>query len=161
VPFGRLQSGVPQSRRMGPGLALTLSATYGVSRTVALGVWGDMPRLSHGSACASCSAAGLAGGALAVYHLVQGVRFDPWLAAGFGWRTVTIESDSPDATYSGPELLRILVGGDWYATSLFGLGPTLELSAGTYTKRPADAGSGRAFWQLQTTLRVTLDLPGK
>jgi hypothetical protein len=161
VPLGRLQSGLPQSRLVGPGLALTLSATYGVSRTVALGIWADAQSWSKGSACAGCSGAGFAGGALAVYHLVQGVRFDPWLAAGLGWRTLTVESASPDVTYSGPELLRLLVGGDWYATSLVALGPALELSGGTYTKRPAGAGSGRTYWQFQTTLRVTLDLPGK
>jgi hypothetical protein len=161
VPFGRLQSGLPQSRRIGPGLALTLSATYGVSHAVALGLWGDLQRWSKGSACDSCSASGFAGGALVVYHLVQGVRFDPWVAAGLGWRTLTVRSDSPDATYSGPELLRLLVGGDWYATSLLGLGPALELSAGTYSNRPSPAGSRRAYWQLQTTLRVTLDFPGK
>ncbi|MBN1609973.1 MAG: hypothetical protein JW940_25320 [Polyangiaceae bacterium] len=161
VPLGRLQSGLPLSRRLGPGPAVALSATYGVSRAVALGLWGDMQRWGNGSACSSCSGTGLGAGALAAYHLVQGVRFDPWLAAGLGWRTLAIESDPSDAAYSGPEFLRLLVGGDWYATSLLALGPTLELAAGTYTKRPSRAGSRRAYWQLQTTLRVTLDLPGK
>jgi hypothetical protein len=162
VPFGRLRSRLPQSRRIGPGLALTLSATYGLSHTLAVGIWGDRQSWSKGSACNSCSAAGFAGGALAVYHIVQGVRFDPWLAAGLGWRTLTVDSDLSDATYSGPELLRLLVGGDWYATRLLGLGPTLELAAGTYTDRPSEPGTGRAYyWQFQTTLRIALDLPGK
>jgi hypothetical protein len=161
VPFGRLQAGLAQSRRIGTGLAFSLSATYGVSRMVALGLWGDAERWSGGTSCDDCSGTGYAAGALAAYHLVQGVRFDPWLAVGLGWRALSVESDSTHLNYAGPEVLRLLVGGDWYATSLLGLGPTVELSGGTYTKRPSDTSRARAHWQLQTTLRVTLDFPGK
>lgn len=161
LPFGRLDSRLSQSRRVGPGLALQLSGTYGVSRMVALGIWGDMQRLSDGSGRDDSSGTGFGVGALAVYHLVQGVRFDPWLAAGLGYRTMTVTSDAPDAAYGGPELLHLAVGGDWYATSLFGLGPALELSAGTFTTRPEHASSAHAYWQARATLRFTLDLPGK
>jgi hypothetical protein len=92
---------------------------------------------------------------------VQGTRFDPWLSAGLGWRTTRLTLRDSERRYAGPELLRLVLGGDWYATSLLGLGPTLELDCGAFTTHPSAAGATRLFWNVQSNLRLTLDLPGK
>lgn len=162
VPFGSLEEGVSQSDAMGSGWAFGLDASYGLSRTVALGAFGQLLRLGSSDSCTDCKAQSLAFGAFVRYHLVQGVRFDPWMAAGLGYRTTKISGLGEDVTYSGVEWLRLVVGGDWYAFDKVGFGPYLELDMGYYSKRsPGDFGSAAAHWTFATGLRVTLDLPGK
>ena len=163
VPFGSLEANLPQSDAMGAGWAFGLDAAYGVSRTVALGAFGQYLRLgSPGSSCSDCKASSMAAGAFVRYHLVQGVRFDPWMLAGIGYRTTTLSGLGNDVTYSGIEWLRLMVGGDWYAFDKIGFGPYLELDMGYYSSRSSgDLGSARAHWTFSTGARVTLDLPGK
>jgi hypothetical protein len=162
VPFGRLEAGAEQGDAMGPGWAFGADASYGLSRTVALGAFGQYLRLGEGDACSGCKTTSVAAGAFVRYHLVQGVRFDPWMSAGIGYRTTTVSGSGDDVTYSGIEWLRLTVGGDWYAFDKVGFGPYLELDMGYYGKRsPGEIGSTRAHWLFATGMRVTLDLPGK
>jgi len=147
---------------LGSGLGLSLEAAIGVSRTVALGVWGQAVSFGSSDECPDCSASSLAGGVFARYHLVQGVRFDPWLSAGLGFRTTSID-DTPTGKqdYSGIEWLRLAVGGDWYAFSLLGFGPFLEFDMGVFSTHPDSAGDSAAHFQLVLGARITLDVPGK
>jgi hypothetical protein len=162
LPFGSLESDVPQTDSLGTGLGLSLEAAIGVSRTVALGAWGQAASFGSTDTCPECSASSLAGGAFVRYHLVQGVRFDPWMSAGLGYRVLSIDNTpAGKQDFSGIEWLRFAVGGDWYAFSLFGLGPFLELDMGIYGTRPDSAGDSAAHFQLVVGARVTLDVPGK
>ena len=96
------------------------------------------------------------------YHLVQGVRFDPWASAGLGYRITKLSTPAANIDYSGIEWLRLQVGGDWYPFDKIGFGPYLELDMGRYSSRsPSSVGNGANHWHLATGLRVTLDLPGK
>jgi hypothetical protein len=164
APFGSLGADLPARDFLGDGLGLSIEAAVGVSRMVALGVWGQA--LSFGSGndkdCSDCSGSSLAGGAFVRYHLVQGVRFDPWMSAGLGFRTTSIDgTPSGKQDFSGIEWLRLAVGGDWYAFSLLGFGPFLELDMGIYGTRPDSAGDSAAHFQLVVGARITLDVPGK
>jgi hypothetical protein len=162
VPFGKLEEGVPQSDAMSSGWAFGAEASYGVSRTVALGAFGQLLRLGAPDDCDDCKTQSMAFGAFVRYHLVQGVRFDPWMAAGLGYRTTKITGGTADITYSGIEWLRLTVGGDWYAFDKVGFGPYLELDMGYYGKRsPGEIGPSASHWLFATGVRVTLDLPGK
>ncbi|MBI3204012.1 MAG: hypothetical protein HYZ29_20905 [Myxococcales bacterium] len=163
VPFGSLEANAPQSDAMGSGWAFGLDASYGLSRTVAVGAFGQYLTLGNpGSSCSDCKATSMAGGAFVRYHLVQGVRFDPWMLAGVGYRRTTLSGVGADVTYSGIEWLRLAVGGDWYAFDKVGFGPYLELDMGYYSSRSSgDLGDARAHWTFSTGARVTLDLPGK
>ena len=161
LPRGRFGSAQPQSDFLKAGFATAVEAAYGFSRTVALGAWVDAAWHATAKDCTSCSATSQAAGATVRYHLVQGTRFDPWLSAGLGWRTTRLTLRDSERRYAGPELLRLVLGGDWYATSLLGLGPTLELDCGAFTTHPSAAGATRLFWNVQSNLRLTLDLPGK
>ncbi len=162
VPFGSLEADLPQSDAMSSGWAFGLDASYGVSRTLAVGAFGQFLALGKPDSCGDCKTKSMAVGAFVRYHLVQGFRFDPWMLAGLGYRTTTISGVGDDVTYSGIEWLRLAVGGDWYAFDKVGFGPYLELDMGYYSSRSSgDMGSARAHWHLSSGLRVTLDLPGK
>ncbi|MBK7581414.1 MAG: hypothetical protein IPI67_14525 [Myxococcales bacterium] len=162
VPFGKLEAKAPQTDAMGSGWAFGLDAAYGLSRTVAVGAFGQHLRLGNSTNCADCKTQSTAFGAFVRYHLVQGVRFDPWMSAGLGYRTTKISGFGADVTYSGIEWLRLAVGGDWYAFDKVGFGPYLELDMGYYSSRSSgDLGAAAAHWNFLTGVRVTLDLPGK
>ncbi len=162
IPFGNLEDGVAQRDFMGSGPGLGLDLGYGVSRTVLLGVFGQAFFLDEGSRCKGCSTTSYAGGAFIRYHLVQGVRFDPWMSAGIGYRATSIEATEGSVDYSGIEWLRLQLGGDWYAFDKLGFGPLFELNLGRYsTRKPGDLSSGANHWHFSTGFRVTFDTPGK
>lgn len=162
VPFGSLDSNTPQSRVLGVGPGFGLELGYGVSHSVMVGLWGQLLRYGAGSACSGCTTQSFAGGPFIAYHLVQGVRFDPWMSAGLGYRADSVSSGSggPSVSYGGIDWLRLEVGGDWYALSELGVGPYLELDTGSFSKRPAGT-NGALNWQFLAGARVTFDLPGK
>jgi hypothetical protein len=172
VPFGKLGSGLTQSDVMSSGPSVSLDLGFGVSRTVLLGLWGQYLSIGSSSSCTDCQTATWAAGPWVRYHLVQGVRFDPWIAGGFGWRATSVKRHVGDSNYSGPEWLRVAVGGDWYPINNLGFGPMLELDAGTYTSRPSTLPIPRAsgeptdegttwHWLFVAGLRVVFDAPGR
>jgi hypothetical protein len=162
VPFSNLERNTPQRETMGDGFMFGADLGYGISRVVALGLWGQYLTLDNGRNCKDCSTQSTAAGAFVRYHLVQGVRFDPWMAAGLGFRQTKISSSGADTTYSGIEWLRLQVGGDWYPFSNVGFGPFMELDFGRYSKRsPGPIGDQANHWHFLTGFRVTLDIPGK
>jgi hypothetical protein len=160
VPLGSLDASTPQSRLLGVGPGFGLELGYGVSHSLMVGLWGQYASFGAGSDCSSCSTRSLAGGPFVAYHLVQGVRFDPWMSAGLGYRADTISMGGSSVSYSGIEWLRLEVGGDWYASSQLGVGPFLELDTGAFTSRPANT-DGALNWHFLAGARVTFDLPGK
>jgi hypothetical protein len=163
APFGSFQEGISQTSAVGTGLGFQIDVGVGISRTVELGVWGQTLNLGDGNDCADCSLTSHAFGAFVRYHLVQGVRFDPWMSAGIGYRLATVSGlPGGDIDYSGIEWLRLQVGGDWYPFRVAGLGPFFELDMGIYGNRsPGSLGDASAHWQFLSGLRVTLDVPGK
>jgi hypothetical protein len=136
VPFGLLQSGLAQTRVMSSGIGADLGIATGISRNLAVGLWGQGAWFGGGRDCSTCSTSSFAVGPLLRYHLVQGVRFDPWLSAGFGYRATSVSARGQHFAYSGMDLLRLELGGDWYPAKNLGIGPVLDLGAGTYASRP-------------------------
>jgi hypothetical protein len=161
VPFGKLAPDLPQSDLLSPGPGIVAEIGFGLSRTVALGAWGQMLRLSGSDDCTRCSATSLAGGLFVRYHLVQGVRFDPWMSAGAGYRMTTLDDGLADQSYSGIDWLRFAVGGDWYAFRYLGFGPFLELDVTSYLSRPDERNDLPFALSFLVGARITLDVPGK
>ncbi len=163
LPFSNLEANTPQKDRLGAGYGFGLDAAYGLTRTVAIGAWGQLLSFGDTTDCRTCKTSSTAFGAFVRYHLVQGMRFDPWMSAGLGYRITKITASGiPDTTYSGIEWLRLQVGGDWYPIDNLGLGPIMELDMGRYgTRSPGSIGDQANHWQLIFGARVTLDLPGK
>jgi hypothetical protein len=158
VPLGSVASGTAQSDTLSSGLVLAGDITYGVSRTVMLGAYGEVGMPSGRGAWAGQTASSIAAGPMLRYHLVQGVRFDPWLSAGIGFRRTSSGNDS----VTGIDWTRLQIGGDWYATSQLGFGPVLELALGTFLDSTASnlgAKSVNAHFILGG--RIVFDGPGK
>jgi hypothetical protein len=161
VPFGRLSERFEQRDFGRTGYGFELDAAVGVSRTVALGAWGQAVLPSSRAGCSECSVRSVAFGPFVRYHLVQGVRFDPWASAGLGLRLSRVEGPDRSDSYTGIDWLRLQVGGDWYAVRSLAFGPFLELDLGTFFRRPEDAGSAAVAWHFLAGMRVGLDVPGR
>jgi len=162
MPFGEVSRGADfdalTSVGFGPGVDLGI----GVGRHLVVGAYGDLNFYGAGSACTDCSSTSLGVGAFVRYHLVQGLRFDPWVSYGIGYRDLRTASDRNGASeYSGLEWMRLTFGGDWYANRQFGFGPLVSLSAASFLDAPASADVGGVNWRFQAGLRVLLDLPGR
>lgn len=160
-PFGRLASDVTQRHQLGPGWSLQVDAGLGVSRQVVLGGVLEYTALSEGSRCSTCEGTGLAIGPLVRFHLVQGLRFDPWASFGVAYRRLALETSEETLEFVGIDWARLQVGGDWYPSRNFGLGPFLQVVSGGNFDRPDTVGALRTYWQLSLGLRIVLDLPGK
>jgi hypothetical protein len=170
--LGKLGSDLAAVRGLGTGIGLSADAGVGLSRSVLLGVWGSFNRYANGDACGTCDGLAFAVGPFVRYHLSQGLRFDPWLSLGGGYRQVRFEQDGmlsgpppaqppTTAKFSGFEWLRFQLGADYYAWSGLGLGPYGSLSLSSYSKRPASAGEAAVNTELSVGLRFLLDLPGR
>jgi hypothetical protein len=162
APFGDLRDG-DNAANLGPGLGGALDLGFGLSRSVVLGAWGTFS--SYGS-----DGTGYAVGPFVRYHLVQGVRFDPWLLAGAGYRSLERDVQGQKQRFAGIELLHLVVGGDYYPLSNFGFGPFLELDVGIYGTRPKNVTPEQpngarvapaVHLGFAGGLRLVLDLPGK
>ena len=176
--LGKLGSSVATVHNLGTGLLVQGDLGFGLSRSMVLGVWGNFGRYSDGDTCAhalnpnpDCSAYSFSVGPFVRYHLSQGLRFDPWVLLGGGYRRVRFNQDSlspladpyvtETQTYSGLNWLRLELGGDYYLWSGVGLGPFGSLSLSSYTDRPASAGDASVNTELSLGLRLLLDLPGR
>lgn len=156
VPFARLDSETTFAGQAASGYGFAADLGIGVSRSVALGVYGQYLKLGDGDDCRTCDPTSLGFGAFVRYHLVQGVRFDPWASLGLGYRML----DTGEADYSGFDWLRLAVGGDWYALSQVGFGPYLELNVGTLTDRPSGTDAA-VYATFAAGLRIAVDVQGK
>lgn len=178
APFGHLENGAAAGR-LGNAFGASLDLGFGLSRTVAVGAWGQYAAFSGDNCLPSvgvsanddCSASSFAVGPFVRYHLVQGVRFDPWVMLGVGYRRFSIDAGLlSDPTYrglsgkqgfSGIDFMHVVVGGDFYLFRAFGFGPFLELNAGTLTERPDSGRNGSVYGTFSAGLRLALDLPGR
>jgi hypothetical protein len=157
VPFGSVDSSIAQSKIIGSGLLLGGDITYGVSRTVMVGLYGEVAMPSGSGPWSGQNASSIAAGPLLRYHLVQGTRFDPWLSYGIGFRRLS----SGNASYTGIDWARLALGGDWYAASNLGFGPLLELSMGTFVDSSGSLGSKAVNAEFVLGARLVFDGPGK
>ncbi|HEU5072762.1 MAG TPA: hypothetical protein VFU02_01285 [Polyangiaceae bacterium] len=160
-PLGKFGSGMRQSSQVDGGLSVTVDAGFGVSRQVVIGAWGQWFSLPEGSECDECSATGFAGGPFVRFHLVQGLRFDPWLSFAVGYRDLRLDDGTEELKFKGIDWARLQVGGDWYPARNLGFGPFLELVSGGYFDRPEVAGDLRTYWQWSAGMRLVFDVPGK
>lgn len=156
IPFADLDSDRAFRDKARTGFGAAADLGFGISRSVVVGLYGQYVSFDAADECPACDPKSFGVGAFVRYHLVQGVRFDPWASLGAGYRYL----DSGENKYSGIEWLRLAVGGDWYALSQFAFGPYLELNFGSFLRTPA--GSDPAVYATATGgIRLSLDFPGK
>lgn len=161
--IGRLGSSLGSARGLGTGLGGRADVGVGVSRSVVIGAWGSFAGYSDGDSCGnSCSGRAFALGPFVRYHLSQGLRFDPWLTLGAGYRQLSFDTDmSPRQKFRGLEWLHFELGADYYLFSGLGLGPYAALSLSSYATRPKGAGDAAVNTELSTGIRFLFDLPGR
>jgi hypothetical protein len=159
--LGKLAGDVAAVRGLSTGVGVHADVGFGLSRSVALGVWGSFASYGDGDSCDSCAAKSFAVGPYVRYHLSQGLRFDPWLSAAVGYRQVSYEALGTTNTYSGAEWLRFELGADYYLFSGLGLGPYGSLGLSSYSKRPEGTSGASVNTELSAGLRFLLDLPGR
>lgn len=158
IPFAKLDSSTNFSDRAGIGYGAAGDLGIGVSRYLAVAGWFEYQDFNEASRDCACDANALGFGALVRYHLVQGVRFDPWLSLGAGYRR--IELNNPGATYVGIDWLKFTMGGDWYAISQLGIGPYASLTLGTFSERPDDSGAA-VYGTVNFGLSLSFDAQGR
>jgi len=161
-PAGAFDDSTYQSDKLSVGPAFGADIGFGISRTVVLGVYGQLgppgKQVPAGQACTACSSgSSLAVGPLIRYHLVQGVRFDPWLSAGAGFRKTTLGSQA----WTGIDIVRLALGGDFYPWPSLGFGPFAEVTIGTYVDATPKLTSHNVNANFTLGLRVVFDAPGK
>jgi hypothetical protein len=163
VPFGDLRQGEAASN-LGTGFGLALDLGFGISRTVMFGAWGNL--WEPGSRQLSYAV-----GPFVRYHLVQGLRFDPWVLLGIGYQAQNRDTPLVDRHFSGIEFTHLAMGGDYDCWRGVGFGPWIQFDAGVYTKRPDTNSAGQldapshvgsaVHYGFVAGLRVVLDVPGK
>lgn len=166
VPFGSVATDLPASAVVGAGPAFGVSAGVGLSRYTVLEATGGYALLPGSSRCSGCSGQSLDLGLGLVYHLAQGIAFDPWISYGIAYRRSSFEGDPQTSRrvfegFSGSVLhgldaARIALGGDFYPLPWLGFGLFFEVDAGTYLARPADLGRS-AYGFFQVGFRLALD----
>jgi hypothetical protein len=148
----------PIGSNLGGSAFVNIDLGYGLSRQLELLVAADYSNAFSGSGCTACNAKSWAIGPMLRYHLVEGTRFDPWIAFGLGYRHNSWNfrsSGSVDAI----DFTRIAIGGDWFMTSQLAIGPILGCAIASSYAAPAGDHS-EIFALFYAGLRITLDLPG-
>ena len=173
VALGNVREDSPQSEVLAsPGVAFSLDLGFGISRTIALGLWSD--GAFHGAGETVCDAeksipnsntqcvvAVFGVGPQLLYLAPTSGRLRPWIAGGFGYRWLRVaRKDSGggvDAAYTatlrGMEMLRLQGGVDFKLSNHVWVGPLAALSVGTYTDRAVegdrltyDSGANKYGW---------------
>ncbi|MDX2051130.1 MAG: hypothetical protein SFV15_01985 [Polyangiaceae bacterium] len=154
--WGELSEGKAVRRSLGSGPSIGGEALYGLSRDVALGLWGHWDEYSAPSSCSGCSGHSVAFGPSVTYRLTQGTRLDPWASFGMGYSFTSVKVTGTELSFSGPEWARLGLGADWYLGSSILLGPFAELTVGQNQTVPSDGSEGAAHFRLLGGLRVGL-----
>lgn len=158
--FGHLDSQTSLTNRVSGGAGYFLDVGYGVTRNVELGLHSEFSLYGNAIECPHCDGKSFDEVASLRYHLVQGVKFDPWLRTGLGISTFQLHELQNSQTYVGVHWFELSIGGDWYFARNFGVGPLLGLSLSSYLDHPAGGKtsvSGRGF----LGINVSFDASGK
>jgi hypothetical protein len=158
-PFGESEPGVIRSDAAYWGWAPGAQLAVPISRHVALDAWGSYGSYGSTDACPTCKGTSLSIGAGAVYHLVDGIAFDPWFSAGIGYRKTRLDLGPPPARdYTGIDFLRLAFGSDYYPARYIGFGPFFDVAIGRDISRtPGSIQDPSTHLTLSLGLRVVLN----
>jgi hypothetical protein len=159
VPGGSYDRSQPASR-VGPGWGGGVDVGFGINRAVALGVYGQYFAHQAGSGSTRVTTTEFAVGPFVRYHVVQGLRFDPWILLGAGYQSATVKERGLSEKFTG-FAARLAIGGDYYVLSGLAFGPFVELDLGSFLEHPAKGTPATLHAAFLAGLRVTFDTPGK
>jgi hypothetical protein len=91
----------------------------------------------------NCVTVGARIGAEIQYHILPGEMANPWIGYGIGYESVALGMSQGGQTYtdslSGIEFAHLMGGIDFRVSRVFGIGPFVDFSAGTYSKYHVEA----------------------
>jgi len=158
--FGSLDSQTPILDKVSGGYSLSIGAGYGLSRQIEIELNGSLTSLSSATGCPTCTAKSYGVLGAIRYHLVQGVRFDPWVRVGAGGSVFRLQPIYENHNYAGLQWFTGSVGGDWYISKHFALGPLVSLALTSYLDHPGTARTSiAAQWLIGANL--AFDANGK
>jgi hypothetical protein len=163
--FGQAERDVSQGQAASWGPVFGGQLAYPFSREWAIDIWGSLGSFKSGTTdCKACTAESFTVGAGGVYHLVDGLSFDPWFSAGIGYRQTKLKlqtNTSPVVTnlkYNSLEFLRIAIGSDYYPFWLMGFGPMVDFQLGrNLNVSPGSIKEGAFHWAFSFGFRVVLN----
>jgi len=162
LPFGRLSEDQSRTDRSRGGGLFAGEAAIGLDRFVFLGAYGEYGLYQPAKGCSDCSATSWGAGLQVAYHVAQGLRIDPWVSYGVGYRQLSTLGSLPDpARYHSLEWMRICLGTDWYVTSGFAVSPIALFGVATTLDAPSRETAGSTDLRFQFGLRLLLDFPGR
>jgi len=162
LPFGRLSDEQSRTDRSRGGGLFTGEAAVGLDRFVFLGAYGEYGLYQAAKGCDDCSASSWGAGLQVAYHVAQGLRIDPWISYGVGYRQLSTLGALPDpARYHSLEWMRLCLGTDWYVTSGFAVSPIAQFGVATTLDAPRGESAGSTDLRFQFGLRLLLDFPGR
>lgn len=82
--------------------------------------------------CPNCSSVGLHIGAELQYHILPAGFVNPWIGYGIGIESLAV-GDSSSFGWGGFEFARFMGGADFRINRVFGVGPFVDLSMGSYS----------------------------
>jgi len=91
--------------------------------------------------CPSCAAVGLHLGVQAQYHILPAGQVNPWIGYGLGFESAALANDNASIGWGGFQFARFMGGADFRIDRVFGVGPFVDLSMGTYTKMSIESGN--------------------
>jgi hypothetical protein len=160
VPGGSFDRSQPAAR-IGPGWGGGADVGFGIDRAVALGVYGKYFAHRAGSGATRVTTTSFAVGPFVRYHLVQGLRFDPWILLGAAYESASVTERGTKQKFTGLEWLHLAVGGDYYVFSGLAVGPFVEVDLGSFLEHPATGTPVTVHAAFLAGLRLTFDTPGK
>ena len=139
--FGSAEDNVLRSSFASWGAAPGLQLAFPVTRHFAVEGWGSLASFkNHTDDCRVCTASTFSLGIGAVYHLVDGIAFDPWFSAGVGYRKTHLATPDFSVDYTGFDFLRWTMWMDYYPARYIGFGPYTTLALGEYASRSIPGG---------------------
>jgi hypothetical protein len=136
--FGYLDSQTHLPSHLSGGIYTALDIGYGITRYVEVGLNATYASFGSATECPACTGKAYDVVGTIRYHLVQGVKFDPWVRTGLGFSAFQFKQGQQDSRYLGLHWLELTVGGDWYFGRNFGFGPLLSMSLASYLDHPTN-----------------------
>ncbi|MCU0657952.1 MAG: hypothetical protein MUF64_22630 [Polyangiaceae bacterium] len=160
IPFGRMsRAGVPVSDTISGAFPMMLDLGGKISPRLFLGAYlgfnvgyaGD----AYSELCqrsVSCSANNVRLGLQAQLHLRPARRLNPWIGLGFGTEATTVTAETRinnitqtlggTSSFQGIEYLHMTLGLDFRAEEIYGYGPYVTFTTGSYETTTARNTSG-------------------
>jgi hypothetical protein len=154
VPSSPFAPAIDELGSLNVGGAFHGQLGVGLNRYLVLHGSGGMGVVSSSdTTCDGCGATTIHAAAGLEFHVNQGFAFDPWVSYGMGYRhTILGLAEQDNLSLKAFEFMRLSIGGDYFPTASFGLGPYMEVDVGV-----RQLGDPVYYAIFQTGLRLSFD----